>query len=70
MLTKKYVKEAVTNVEEDLNRNGKRLKSKCFTPLSINYAPWMKYYPELMAYIVKRSQELIGQIRWAYRLDV
>ena len=62
MLTKKYVKEVVTNVEEDLNINGKRLKSKCFTPLLRNYAPWIKYSPELMAYIVKISQPLCIRI--------
>ena len=44
----KYVKVAVTNVEEDLSRNGKILLSKCVTPLLINYAPWLEDFLELM----------------------
>ena len=43
-----YVKVAVTNVEEDLSRNGKILPSKCVTPLLINYAPWLEDFLELM----------------------
>ena len=49
MLPEKYVKAVVTNVEEDLSRSGKRFPSKCVTPFSRNYAPWLEDFPELMA---------------------
>ena len=39
MFSEKYVKAAVTNVEEDLAKSWKRLLSKCVTPLSSKYAP-------------------------------
>ena len=69
----KYVKVAVTNLEEDLDRNGKILPSKCVIPLSRNYSPWREDFPELMADGVQKYQELIDQIRWAVeigRLDI
>jgi hypothetical protein len=73
MSPEQYVKAAVTNVEEDLAKNGKRLPSKCVTLFSGNYAPWLEDTPELMADGVQRFQELIGQLRWAVeigRVDV
>jgi hypothetical protein len=39
MSPEQYVKVAVTTVEEDLAKHGKRLPSKCVTPFSCNYAP-------------------------------
>ena len=65
VLPEQYVKVAVTNVEEDLARNGKRLPSKFVTLLSRNNAPWLEDSPDMMADVVERYQELIGQIRWA-----
>ena len=53
MSPEQYVKAAVTNLEEDLARNGKRFPSKCARPLSINYAPWLDVSPELIANGVK-----------------
>jgi hypothetical protein len=67
------VKAAVSNVEEDLAKNGKRLPSKCVTPFSSNHAPWLEDAPESKADRVQRFQELIGQLRWAAeigRVDV
>ena len=64
MSPEKYMKAAVTNVEEDFARSGKRFFPKCVTPLSSNYAPWLDYSPELMADGVQQYQELIVQIRW------
>jgi hypothetical protein len=64
MSPEQYVKAAVTNVEEDLAKHGKRLPSKCVTPFSCNYAPWLEKTPELKADGVQRFQELIGQLRW------
>jgi hypothetical protein len=68
MSPEQYVKAAVTNVEEDLAKNGKRLPSKCVTPFSSNYAPWLEDTPELKADGVQRFQELIGQLRWAVEI--
>ena len=48
MLPEQFVKAAVTNVEKHLGRSGKILTSKCVTPLSSNYAPWLRDSPELM----------------------
>jgi hypothetical protein len=63
-----YVKSAVANVEEELARQDKRLPSKCVTPFSSGYAPWLEDTPELKADGVQRFQELIGQLRWAVEI--
>ena len=68
MAPEQYVKAAVTNVEEDSANHGKRLPSKCVTPFSCNYAPWLEETPELKADGVQRFQELIGQLRWAVEI--
>ena len=60
MLPEQYLKAAVTNVEEDLARSGKRLSFKCVTPLLSNYAPWLEDYPELVADKVKQYQEFVS----------
>jgi hypothetical protein len=63
-----YVKAVVANVKEDLAKNGRRLPSKCVTPFSSNYAPWLEDTAELKADGVQRFQELIGQLRWAVEI--
>ena len=68
MSPEQYVKAAVTNVEEDLAKSGRRLPSKCVTPFSCNYAPWLETSPELKADGVQQYQELIGQLRWAIEI--
>jgi hypothetical protein len=68
MLPEQYVKAAVTNVEEDLAKHGKRLPSKCVTPFSCNYAPPLEETPELKANGVQHFQELIGQLWWAVEI--
>ena len=68
MSPEQYVKSAVTNVEEDLAKHGKRLPSKCVTPFSSGYAPWLEDTPELKEDGVQRFQELIGQLRWAVEI--
>jgi hypothetical protein len=60
MLPKLHVKAAVANVKGDLAKNGRRLPSKCVTPFSSNYAPWLEDTAELKADGVQRFQELIG----------
>ena len=68
MSPEQYVKAAIANVEEDLAKHGRRLPSKCVTPFSSNYAPWLEESPELKADGVQRFQELIGQLRWAVEI--
>jgi hypothetical protein len=68
MSPEQYVKAVVTNVEDDLAKHGKRLPSKCVTPFSCNYAPWLEEMPELKADGVQRFQELIGQLWWAVEI--
>jgi hypothetical protein len=68
MSPEQYCKAAVSNVEEDLAKSGKRLPSKCVTPFSSKYAPWLEESPELKADGVQRYQELIGQLRWAVEI--
>ena len=50
MASEKYVKAAVTNVEERLSRKGMRLPSKCDTPMSTSYHPSEDVSRELNAY--------------------
>jgi hypothetical protein len=68
MAPEQYVKAAVTNAKEDLAKHGNRLLSKCSTPFSCNYAPWLEETPDLKAEGVQRFQELIGQLRWAFEI--
>jgi hypothetical protein len=68
MSPEQYVKAAVTNVEEDLAKHGKRLPAKCMTSFSCNYAPWLEEMSELRANRVQRFQELIGQLWWAVEI--
>jgi hypothetical protein len=68
MSSEQYVKAAVTNVEEDLAKHDKILPSKCVTPFSCNYAPWLEETPALKADGVQRFQALIGQLRWAVEI--
>jgi hypothetical protein len=69
MLPEQYVKVAVTNVNEDLAKHGKRLPSKCVTPFSCIYAPWLEETPELKANGVQCFQELISQLWWAVEFN-
>ena len=45
----KYYKAAITNVEERLALSGKRLPTKCKTPMVTRYAPEMDVTAELKA---------------------
>jgi hypothetical protein len=63
----KYVSAAVTNVEERLEKEGRRLMEHS-TPLPTNYAPELEDSPELRAFGVQYYQELIGVLRWAVEI--
>ena len=66
--SEKYVKSAVENVEQILQKDGQRLPSKCKTPLSLSYRPELDTSPELKEDGHQRYQELIGVLRWAVEL--
>ena len=66
--SEKYCKAAVENVLTRLEKEGKRLPSKCVTPLKSGYRPEMDDTPELKADGLQYYQELIGVLRWAVEL--
>ena len=45
VLFEQYVKSAVSNVEESLTRYERSLPSKCVTPFSSKYSPWLEESP-------------------------
>ena len=65
MSSSKYCKAAIANVEERLALAGKRLPTKCKTPMVTRYAPEMDVTEELKADGIKYFQEFIGVLRWA-----
>ena len=73
MSSEKYVKAAVTNVEERLSKMDMRLPSKCDTPMSTGYHPSEDVSRELNAEGLHMYQEMIGVLRWAIeigRIDI
>jgi len=68
MLSEAYCKAAVKNVEQKLSEDGKRLPSKCDTPMKWAYRPELDNTAELKAKGVQYYQELIGVLRWAVEL--
>ena len=68
MSAEKYVVSAVKNVEEALAKEGMRLPTKCYTPLSSDYRPELETSPELKSDGIQLYQELIGVLRWAVEL--
>ena len=65
MSSSKYCKATIKNVEERLALAGKRLPTKCKTPMVTKYAPDMDVTAELKADGIHYFQELIGVLRWA-----
>ena len=63
-----YCKAAVTNVETKSCDEGRRLLSKCDTPMRSVYRPELDKSPELKADGVQYYQELIGVLHWAVEL--
>ena len=65
-----YVKSAVANVEEKLAKEGKKLPSKAFTPMSSkhSYSPELDSSDYLEGEELTYFQELIGILRWAIEL--
>ena len=73
MSSEKYVKSAIQNIEETLQKIGQRLPSKCKMPLAYGYRPELDVTPELKADCLERYQELMGILHWAVqpgRVDI
>ena len=68
MSSEKYVKSAIRNIEETLQKTGQQLPSKCKMPLAYGYRPELDVTPELKADGLQRYQELIGILHWAVEL--
>ena len=68
MSSDKYIKAAICNVEEKLEKSGKRLPSKCRTPLKSSYKPELDVSGELKGDGLHYYQELIGVLWWAVEL--
>ena len=68
MSSEKYVKSAIQNIEESLQKMGQRLPSRCKTPLAYGYHLELDVTPELKADGLQRYQELIGILWWAVEL--
>ena len=66
--SEKFVKSAVENVEQILQKGGQKLPSKCKTPLSSSYQPELDTSPELKEGGLQCYQELIGVLRWSVEL--
>jgi hypothetical protein len=68
MSSEKYVKAAVTNLDNELAESQQSLPRTCKTPLASNYRPENDISAELKEQGVRRYQELIGILRWAVEL--
>jgi hypothetical protein len=73
MSSTNYVKQAVANVEKDLNEVGKCLSTKITSPMSSSYRPELDVSPVLDAERANYFQSQIGVLRWAVeigRIDI
>ena len=73
MSSVKYLKAAIENVEKALEKQGKKLPSKCSTPMTCSYHPSEDTSAELEPEGIQVYQELIGVLRWAVeigRIDI
>ena len=68
MSAEKYVNASVKNIEETFAKEGLRLPSKCYTPLSSDYRPELEVGPELKSDGIQSDQEMICILRWALEL--
>ena len=68
MSSDKYVRAAITNIEETLSKSGQKLPNKCKTPLSSGYWPELDDVQEMKADGLHRYQELVGVLRLAVEL--
>ena len=63
-----YVREAVNNVEEYIEKKGEKLTTKLFTPLANKYRPEVDISDEIQDKEASYYQSLIGILRWIVEL--
>ena len=63
-----YIKNAVTNVEQKLNKDGEKLPKKAPTLFAYDYRPELDLSPELPTDKASYYQSLIGILRWIEEL--
>ena len=63
-----YVKNAIKNVEDKINKDGRRLVKRATTPFLFNYRPEVDESPEINAEDPSYYQSLIGILRWMVEL--
>jgi hypothetical protein len=68
MSSESYVRNAVKQVESELDQVGKKLSSRASTPMSIGYRPEIDCTPTLDATHISYYQQQIGVLRWAIEL--
>ena len=68
MSSNKYCAAMVKNVEENLNKKGLRLPTKCNIPIRHGYKPDMDCTGKLKANGLQWYQEMIGSLRCAVEL--
>ncbi len=66
--SKEYVKQAIANVETELQANQCTLCGRYSTPMSSNYQPELDYTPFLDDKAANYYMELIGILRWIVEL--
>ena len=68
-----YLKAAIKNLEERLEKKGKKLSTKTDVPMTQDYRPELDESQELDTEGITKYQELIGILRWAVgigRVDI
>ena len=68
MSLEQYVKVAIANVENKLDKEGQCLPSRCLTPMKAGYQPEIDTSAKCKADGIQYFQELIGILRWACKL--
>jgi hypothetical protein len=63
-----YLKEALRNVENELNKTGRVLRGKPSTPMQTGYRPELDVTPVLGADQANYFQSLVGVLRWGVEL--
>ena len=68
MTSHDYVKNAIANIEEQLNGKGMRLPTRVNTPMAAHYHPETDSSNELTSDEITTFQECIGILRWAIEI--
>ena len=69
MSSDEYMKAAVMDVAEDLEKWGLKLKGKAFHPYKAGYCPEMDMMPELDEVGVPKFQGFISTFQWMIELS-